>query len=181
MAANNKGIQLVGDLIDEYSLEVVQAYMRHIQVRQYLRAIGLRNSLAVCLFHSPVESTIHTSVPKHYNKVVADCQARDAIQASRMQFESALPRLVLTQRSTTRSQVNAEEAVRQMLADFSVEVGLPETGSVVAEDQMDDGSPIVLKVCLPCTNRLVRPPLSNPSNPCMFGLQCPCFCPQFHR
>eukprot|EP00192_Tetraselmis_astigmatica_P024420 CAMPEP_0117686190 /NCGR_PEP_ID=MMETSP0804-20121206/22277_1 /TAXON_ID=1074897 /ORGANISM="Tetraselmis astigmatica, Strain CCMP880" /LENGTH=687 /DNA_ID=CAMNT_0005497785 /DNA_START=422 /DNA_END=2482 /DNA_ORIENTATION=+ len=73
VAANNKGIQLVGDLIEEYSLDVVQAYMRHIQV-------------------------------------------------------------------------NAEEAVRQMLTDFSLEVGMPEVGSVVAEDQMDDGSPIMLKV-----------------------------------
>jgi 5-oxoprolinase (ATP-hydrolysing) len=33
VAANTKGIQLVGDLINEYSLTVVQAYMGHIQVR----------------------------------------------------------------------------------------------------------------------------------------------------
>lgn len=31
VAANNRGIQLVGELIEEYSLEVVQAYMRYIQ------------------------------------------------------------------------------------------------------------------------------------------------------
>lgn len=31
IAANNKGIRLVCDLIDEYSLSVVQAYMAHIQ------------------------------------------------------------------------------------------------------------------------------------------------------
>lgn len=32
VAANQKGIQLVNELIDEYGLEVVQAYMAHIQV-----------------------------------------------------------------------------------------------------------------------------------------------------
>lgn len=32
VAANNKGISLVKELIEEYSLEVVQAYMRFIQV-----------------------------------------------------------------------------------------------------------------------------------------------------
>ena len=32
VAANNKGIGLVGALIEEYTLEVVQAYMHHIQV-----------------------------------------------------------------------------------------------------------------------------------------------------
>lgn len=31
MAANSKGISLVADLIAEYSLPVVQAYMHHIQ------------------------------------------------------------------------------------------------------------------------------------------------------
>jgi len=29
VAANNKGIYLVGELIEEYGLEVVQAYMFH--------------------------------------------------------------------------------------------------------------------------------------------------------
>jgi len=33
VAANNKGIQLVQELIQEYSLRVVQAYMHYIQVR----------------------------------------------------------------------------------------------------------------------------------------------------
>lgn len=33
MAANNRGIQLVGDLIEEYGLDVVQAYMHYIQAR----------------------------------------------------------------------------------------------------------------------------------------------------
>lgn len=32
VAANQKGIQLVGELIGQYSLDVVQAYMGHIQV-----------------------------------------------------------------------------------------------------------------------------------------------------
>ena len=35
MAANNKGIQLVQELIQEYSLKVVQAYMHYIQVRMH--------------------------------------------------------------------------------------------------------------------------------------------------
>ena len=32
VAANNKGIGLVQDLIEEYGLPTVQAYMHHIQV-----------------------------------------------------------------------------------------------------------------------------------------------------
>ncbi len=47
MAANTKGIQLVSDLIREYSLPVVQAYMGYIQdnaemaVREMLREFSL--------------------------------------------------------------------------------------------------------------------------------------------
>lgn len=46
VAANQKGIQLVGELIGQYGLDVVQAYMGHIQanaelaVRDMLRAFG---------------------------------------------------------------------------------------------------------------------------------------------
>ena len=46
IAANHKGIQLVNELIDHYSLDVVQAYMGHIQanaevaVRDMLKVIG---------------------------------------------------------------------------------------------------------------------------------------------
>jgi len=42
-------------------------------------------------------------------------------------------------------QDNAEDAVRQMLIEFSEEQDLPEVGTVIAEDQMDDGTPI--RVC----------------------------------
>ena len=35
IAANQKGITLVGDLIARYTLPVVQAYMSHIQVWDY--------------------------------------------------------------------------------------------------------------------------------------------------
>jgi len=48
IAANHKGIQLVNELIDEYSLPVVQAYMAHIQanaevaVRDMLKVIGIK-------------------------------------------------------------------------------------------------------------------------------------------
>nr|XP_008122897.1 PREDICTED: 5-oxoprolinase [Anolis carolinensis] len=76
VAANQKGIQLVSDLIGQYSLEVVQAYMAHIQA-------------------------------------------------------------------------NAEVAVRQMLRDFAH--GRGQSGrplQVEAEDFMDDGSPIRLKVTI---------------------------------
>ena len=46
VAANQKGISLVGELIEEFGLGVVQAYMLHIQqhaetaVRDMLRAVG---------------------------------------------------------------------------------------------------------------------------------------------
>eukprot|EP00002_Diphylleia_rotans_P021998 TRINITY_DN4298_c0_g1_i3.p1 TRINITY_DN4298_c0_g1~~TRINITY_DN4298_c0_g1_i3.p1 ORF type:complete len:1178 (+),score=228.16 TRINITY_DN4298_c0_g1_i3:265-3798(+) len=75
VASNKKGITLVGELIKEYSLEVVQAYMMHVQ-----------NS--------------------------------------------------------------AEAAVRNMLKEISIRQGLPEIGSLGAEDFMDDGTPIKLKVTI---------------------------------
>lgn len=40
VAANNKGISLVGDLIQEYGLPTVQAYMHHIQVPAALPFLG---------------------------------------------------------------------------------------------------------------------------------------------
>ena len=45
-------------------------------------------------------------------------------------------------------QANAEDAVKQMLIEFSEEQNLPEVGTVVAEDQMDDGSPIRVGIFL---------------------------------
>ena len=43
-------------------------------------------------------------------------------------------------------QANAEEAVREMLAEFSREQGLGEVGTVHAEDHMDDGTLLRLAV-----------------------------------
>ena len=50
--------------------------------------------------------------------------------------------LLQTESAVMTEQANAEAAVRQMLIDFSEEQKLPEVGTVVAEDQMDDGTPI---------------------------------------
>jgi len=75
IAANQRGISLLSDLINEYTLDVVQSYMFHV---------------------------------------------RD----------------------------NAEQAVRQMLIDFSVRMGLAEVDSVYARDFLDDGSPINLKITI---------------------------------
>jgi len=55
---------------------------------------------------------------------------------------------VARHRSATVAQENAEQAVREMLRRFSRERGLPEVGTVVAEDQMDDGTPIRLAVTI---------------------------------
>ena len=50
IAANNKGIQLVSDLIEEYGLDVVQSYMNYIQenaeiaVKQMLREFGTKSA-----------------------------------------------------------------------------------------------------------------------------------------
>ena len=58
IAANNKGISLVCDLIKEYSLDVVQAYMGHIQktaedsVREMLKKVGCTTLYIVSLFGS---------------------------------------------------------------------------------------------------------------------------------
>ncbi|KAF5842895.1 Hydantoinase B/oxoprolinase-domain-containing protein [Dunaliella salina] len=45
-------------------------------------------------------------------------------------------------------QATAEKAVRDMLRQFSLDQGLPEVGTVVAVDVMDDGSPIRLAVTI---------------------------------
>lgn len=104
VAANQKGIQLVGELIGQYGLDVVQAYMGHIQVRQTL-GVGLGSG-----------------------RQAAGPRALAAAQAS-------FP------------QANAELAVRDMLRAFGSArqaQGLPL--EVSAEDHMDDGSPIRLRV-----------------------------------
>jgi 5-oxoprolinase (ATP-hydrolysing) len=41
---------------------------------------------------------------------------------------------------------SAEQSVRAMLRNFSLARGLPEVGTVSAKDQMDDGTPICLKI-----------------------------------
>ncbi|CAM9898492.1 unnamed protein product [Discosporangium mesarthrocarpum] len=43
-------------------------------------------------------------------------------------------------------QANAESAVREMLVDFSLQMGLDEVGTVDAEDHLDDGTPIKLSI-----------------------------------
>ena len=48
VAANTRGIQLVGELIAEYGLGVVTAFMRHIQVRLWERRVGERACVCVC-------------------------------------------------------------------------------------------------------------------------------------
>ncbi|CAM9887417.1 unnamed protein product [Ectocarpus fasciculatus] len=50
-------------------------------------------------------------------------------------------------------QDNAEAAVRHMLVDFSLQMGLGEVGTVNAEDFMDDGTPIRLAVTVDRTTR----------------------------
>jgi len=80
VAANNKGIYLVGELIEEYGLEVVQAYMFHVQE-------------------------------------------------------------------------NAEQAVREMLCTLSEEHGLQPVDHLYAEDFLDDGSPIRLKITIDRNDR----------------------------
>jgi len=75
VAANQKGIELLTDMADKYSLEVVQAYMGHIQN-------------------------------------------------------------------------NAEAAVRTMLKEFSAEMDLKPVDTIEAEELLDDGSPIKLKLTI---------------------------------
>ncbi|CAN0477237.1 unnamed protein product, partial [Laminaria digitata] len=50
-------------------------------------------------------------------------------------------------------QDNAEAAVRQMLVDFSLQMGLGQVGTVSAEDFMDDGTPIRLAVTIDRSSR----------------------------
>lgn len=102
VAANQRGSQLVGELIDSYSLAVVQAYMGYIQVATKSKT----RSRQICVASvTPLRPSC----------------------------------LVL--------QSNAELAVRDMLRDFARRTR-QKTGSleVEAEDFMDDGTPIRLRV-----------------------------------
>lgn len=103
VAANQKGIQLVGELIGQYGLDVVQAYMGHIQVSLGARRWGPHSACPLKVVWLPLDPS--------------PCQA------------------------------NAELAVRDMLRAFGTSRqarGLPL--EVSAEDHMDDGSPIHLRV-----------------------------------
>lgn len=109
VAANQKGIQLVGELIGQYGLDVVQAYMGHIQVGLARRGRGA---------------------------------ARWGGGGPRTTWKAAP---LLTEHAVC--QANAELAVRDMLRAFGTSRqarGLPL--EVSAEDHMDDGSPIRLRV-----------------------------------
>ena len=115
MAANQKGIQLVGELIGQYGLDVVQAYMGHIQV-------GLGEGASGQLCACPRQVDGGGGHLAHLEGGVA-----------------------VTER--TSYQANAELAVRDMLRAFGTSRqarGLPL--EVSAEDHMDDGSPIRLRV-----------------------------------
>ena len=48
----------------------------------------------------------------------------------------------------TGLQANAEQAVRELLRDFSTSQGLKEVDTVSAEEHMDDGTPIRLAVTI---------------------------------
>ena len=57
VAANNKGIGLVHALIEEYTLDVVQAYMHHIQVCDWCPGFAMHWFLTWCYwFRYPLGS-----------------------------------------------------------------------------------------------------------------------------
>lgn len=103
VAANQRGSQLVGELIDSYGLAVVQAYMGYIQV-------------------------------------AAKSKTRSKANLRSFRDTAATPSCLVLQS-------NAELAVRDMLRDFARRTR-QKTGSleVEAEDFMDDGTPIRLRV-----------------------------------
>lgn len=62
VAANTKGIQLVQDLIAEHSLEVVQAYMKHIQANAgahstFIMLTCLKQTLSSVITGTPSSSS----------------------------------------------------------------------------------------------------------------------------
>lgn len=82
---------------------------------------------------------------------VSDLKAQVAANTKGISLVRALIEeygLPVTQAYMGHIQSNAEAAVREMLREFSLECGLPEVGTVVAEDAMDDGTPIKLAVTI---------------------------------
>lgn len=115
VAANQKGIQLVGELIGQYGLDVVQAYMGHIQVGR-----GVRSRWA------------------------ALCRPR---RLGREAGRRGTPGDGQAAADPPDRQANAELAVRDMLRAFgSSRQARGQPLEVSAEDHMDDGSPIRLRV-----------------------------------
>jgi len=72
----------------------------------------------------------------------------DSLARARLSSVVASGTKVIIEHRFPVPQENAEQAVREMLRRFSTERGLPEVGTVVAEDQMDDGTPIRLAVTI---------------------------------
>ncbi|CAG9462621.1 unnamed protein product [Pedinophyceae sp. YPF-701] len=80
---------------------------------------------------------------------LSDLRAQVAANARGITLTQGLVRehgLGVVQAYMGHIQANAEAAVREMLREFSAEMQLPEVGSVEAEDVMDDGSVIKLRV-----------------------------------
>lgn len=128
VAANNKGISLVKELIEEYSLQVVQAYMRFIQVWSLI--LYLLKWLQIALATE---------------KIRIDEDSWTCISACCM-WACKFSWIVLI--SFFPVQENAEESVREMLRAFAKEQKLGDTGSVTSVDHMDDGTPIALTITI---------------------------------
>lgn len=121
VAANQKGIQLVGELIGQYGLDVVQAYMGHIQVGLGVGAWGWE----------PGGRSVWPPGSWARRGGGHLAHAEGGMAAS----------------EHAACQANAELAVRDMLRAFGTSRqarGLPL--EVSAEDHMDNGSPIRLRV-----------------------------------
>lgn len=63
IAANNKGIRLVSDLIEEYGLDVVQAYMKYIQENA---EVAVREMLKKCAQSRRRENDVATLSAEDY-------------------------------------------------------------------------------------------------------------------
>ena len=98
VAANTRGIALVKDLIREYSLPVVQAYMGHIQVG------GCGRGAWAPAYRRPGTERSARARCQPGTRTAATTDVHCCVQA------------------------NAERAVREMLTAFSLDQGLPEVG-----------------------------------------------------
>jgi hypothetical protein len=142
------------ELVNEYSLGVVRAYMTHIQtcaemaVREMLKyVVNLRNSDAFEFdLMPPCDVNAREMMLEIHSIVNSACNTDTSCdeKLENVLHDAFSPPQLLTSHSQTSPLLSSNNNSRS----FSLKEGLPEVGTARAEDFLDDGTPIRLAVTI---------------------------------